>query len=202
MIVSIILWKQEKTIWKQYKPVTSYCMCLWRVCVRSWCVGKVRGLNNAVPTSMQKQAGIRPPRHTTDTQSSMKTQGYTKQWPVYLCQGRAHSGTQHGRWQVEKKVQVTIEREPAQQTFPGLGSQSALGVPMAAPSMESASLTHSVVELAELRGWDSSSRWQHNGPSNPTTRRTYRLQRWCWYFNESTLNQTSLESQVSSTLWY
>lgn len=39
--------------------------------------GKVRGLNNAVPTSIQKQAGIRPPRHTTNTQSSMKIQGYT-----------------------------------------------------------------------------------------------------------------------------
>lgn len=74
-----------------YVPVACVCVC------------KVRGLNNAVPTSIQKQAGIRPPRHTTDTQSSMKTQGYTKQWPMYLCQGRDHSGTRHGRWQVEKK---------------------------------------------------------------------------------------------------
>lgn len=175
-------------------------MCLWHVCVRSWCVGKVRGLNNAVPTSIQKQAGIRPPRHTTDAQSSMKTQGYN------FVRGGPIVG--HGMADGWEKVQVTIKREPAAPgastpNFPwpwksecprgsnGSTIHGHLGQPH----------THSVVELAEFQGWES-SRWEHNGPSNPTTRRAHGLQRWCWYLNESTLNHTSLESQVSSTLRY
>lgn len=58
-------------------------MCLWRVCVRSSCVGKVSGLNNAVPTSIQKQTGIRPHNRHPEQHED---------WRLYLCQGRAHSG--------------------------------------------------------------------------------------------------------------
>lgn len=138
------------------------------------------------PPSKSKQGSDH--QDTTDTQSSMKTQGYT--W--------AHSGTR----------QVTIKREPAAPgastpDFPwrwksecprGSHGSTIHGHP-GQPH------THSVVELAEFQGWDS-SRWEHNGPSNPTTRRAHGLQRWRWYLNESTVNHTSWESQVSSTLWY